>query len=302
MLLKNIIITVSYDENTVKRKKLHRKPGLINIWSARGLSLYGKVTIIKSLIVPKFVYVSSLLTTPRGVIQELNRLIFKFLWKGVDKVTRLSAINDYEKSGLKMIDLETMVKSLRLAWLKRIFSENDGTWKNFLHHALKCYGGSLLFHCNYHVKDLFSQFYTELLQWWAEFQDEFSVEKPWHNIILNNKDIRIDNKPIFYNTFFESRITHVTDLRFDLSITESNNIITKKMTKANILVWAGLRNAVPSDLLSKSKPNNHSFLTMPPSLNIENNVFDIPVKKSKDYYTKLISRKTKFSNSSVNVL
>ena len=62
-----------------------------------------------------------------GVIQELNWLIFKFLWKGIDKVTRLSAIKDYEKSGLKMIDLETMVKSLQLAWLKRIFSENDGT-------------------------------------------------------------------------------------------------------------------------------------------------------------------------------
>ena len=67
LLLKNIIITVSYDENTVTRKKLHRKPGLINIWSARGLSLYGKVTIIKSLFVPKFVYVSSLLTTPGGL-------------------------------------------------------------------------------------------------------------------------------------------------------------------------------------------------------------------------------------------
>ena len=175
----------------------------INIWSAGGLFLYGNVTIIKSLIVPKFVYVSSLLTTPRGVIQELNRLIFKFLWKGVDKVTRLSAINDYEKGGLKMIDLETMVKLPRLAWLKRIFSENDGTWKNYLHHALKCYGGSLLLHCNYNVKDLtiFSQFHTELLQWWAEFRDEFSAEKPWHNIIWNNKDIRIDNKPIFYDFF-----------------------------------------------------------------------------------------------------
>ena len=67
-------------------------------------------------------------------------LIFQFLWKGVDKVTRLSAIS--------------------------------------------------------------SQFYTsELLQWWADFRDEFSAEKPWHNIIWNNKGIRIDNKPIFYKTF-----------------------------------------------------------------------------------------------------
>jgi len=54
---------------------------LINIWSGRSLSLYGKVTIIKSLIVPKFVYVSSLLTTPKGVIQELNRLILNFYGK-----------------------------------------------------------------------------------------------------------------------------------------------------------------------------------------------------------------------------
>ena len=47
-------------------------------------------------------------------------MLFKFLWKGVDKVTRLSAINEYENGGLRMIDFETMVKSLRLTWLKRI--------------------------------------------------------------------------------------------------------------------------------------------------------------------------------------
>ena len=35
-----------------------------------------------------------------------------------------------------MIDLECMIKSLRLAWLKRMFSENEGTWKNYLRHLL----------------------------------------------------------------------------------------------------------------------------------------------------------------------
>ena len=87
----------------------------------------------------------------------------------------------------------------------------------------KVFDGLFLFHYSYNIKDLTisSQFYTELLQWWADFRDEFSVEKPWHNIIWNNKDIRIDNKPIFYKTFFESGITHVTDLRFDLNTTES---------------------------------------------------------------------------------
>ena len=65
-----------------------------------------------------------------------------------------------------MIDLETMVKSLRLSGLKTIFSEKSGTWKNYLRHQLKYVGGLFLFHCNYDIKDvgISSQFYSELLQ------------------------------------------------------------------------------------------------------------------------------------------
>ena len=52
------------------------------------------------------------------MVKQLNQLLFKFLWKGTDKVTQLSTTNDYGEGGLKMIDLESMVKALRLAWLK----------------------------------------------------------------------------------------------------------------------------------------------------------------------------------------
>ena len=178
--------------------------------------------MIKSLIIPKFVYIASLLTTPKGVIQELNRLIFKFLWKGVDKVTLLSTINDYQMSGLKIIDLETRVKSLRLSWLKRIFSENNGTWKNYLRHRLKYVGGLFLFHCNYDIKDVISsQFYSELLQWCSDFREDFSSEKLCQNMISNNKDIRVNDKPIFYKTFFNSGLIPASYLRINLDISES---------------------------------------------------------------------------------
>ena len=36
-----------------------------------------------------------------------------------------------------MIDIESMIKALRLAWLKRIFNNNDSTWKLYLIHVLK---------------------------------------------------------------------------------------------------------------------------------------------------------------------
>ena len=193
------------------------------------------MTVIKSLIIPKFVYIASLLPTPKDAIKELNQLLFKFLWKGVDKTTRLSVINEYEKGSLKLIDLETMITSSRLAWLKRIFGVNDGAWKDYIHHQLKCFGGLFLFHCNYNVKDhpSPSQFYAEMLQWWAEFRDEFSTEKYWHSITWNNKDVRISKAPVFYKTFFDSGIICVNDLRFDLNNLDSYNIISKQVGKVN---------------------------------------------------------------------
>ena len=100
-----------------------------------------------------------------------------------------------------------MVKSLRLTWLKRIFSENDGAWKSYIRQILEQYGGFFLCHCNYDVKDIpiRSQFYTELLQCWSEFRFEFDGGKKWQNIIWNNKDIRINNKSIFYKKLFRIR-------------------------------------------------------------------------------------------------
>ena len=149
-----------------------------------------------------------------------------------------------------MIHLETMVKSLRLSWLKRIFSENNGTWKNYLCHQLKYVGGLSLFHCNYDMKDVVisSQFYSELLQWWSDFREDFSSEKLYQNITWNNKDIHVNDKPIFYKTFFNSALVLVSDLRIDLDISESYNIIAKKIEKTNFLEWAGLRVALPPHL------------------------------------------------------
>ena len=64
----------------------------------------------------------------------------ELLWRGKDKTTRLSAINTLEEGGIKMIDIESMIKALRLAWSKRIFNNNDSSWKFYLIHLLKQLG------------------------------------------------------------------------------------------------------------------------------------------------------------------
>ena len=114
------------------------------------------------------------------MLKSLNQqLIFKFLWNGKDKIRRVSTINYYEEGGIKRVDVESMIQSLRLAWLKRIFSISAGTWKTYLPHLLKDSGGILFFSCNYDIKDLniSSQFYMALLHWWSKFRDDFAIEK-----------------------------------------------------------------------------------------------------------------------------
>ena len=96
--IKALGVYYSYDPKLLHEKNLIEKlDGIkkpIYIWSSRSISIYGKVTIIKSLIIPKFVYLVSLLPTPKIFIKELNQLLFKFQWKGVDKMTRLSVRNE----------------------------------------------------------------------------------------------------------------------------------------------------------------------------------------------------------------
>ena len=108
-----------------------------------------------------------------------------------------------------MIDLESMIKSLRLAWLKRIFEKNDGAWKSYLPVSLQHFGGLFLFYCNYDIKDhsIPSLFYSDLIRWWSEFRDGFDSGKEWQFILWNNK-----------------------------------------ISKTNFSIWAGLRHSMPSYL------------------------------------------------------
>ena len=64
-------------------------------------------------------------------------MIYKFLWKGPDKVTRLSVINTLENGGLNLTDLELHIKALRLSWIPRLLDEKAGPWISYLKYNLK---------------------------------------------------------------------------------------------------------------------------------------------------------------------
>ena len=93
----------------------------INNWTNRDLTPFGKIVVIKSLLLAKIVHILISLPTPSGkLIRKLNCLFFNFLWDNKpDKIKRSIAMKKLEKGGISMIDLSTFDKSLKLTWLRR---------------------------------------------------------------------------------------------------------------------------------------------------------------------------------------
>ena len=78
-------IYFSYNDELATEKifydKLVSLKKILNIWSSRDISIYGKINIVKTLALSKLTFVCSVLDTPDGFTEEVNKIIFKFIWK-----------------------------------------------------------------------------------------------------------------------------------------------------------------------------------------------------------------------------
>jgi hypothetical protein len=93
---------------------------VLNMWRQRKLSLKGKVTVINSLAASLLVYPCTTLDTPEHIIKETDKIFCEFLWNGkVNKIARNTVIKQIEQGGLKMTDMTSKIKSIKMTWVKR---------------------------------------------------------------------------------------------------------------------------------------------------------------------------------------
>ena len=97
------------------------------MWKWRGLTLLGRIQIVKSFIIPKVLSKAALIAVTEDLIKEINSLIYRFIWKGNGKIKRAALINDIEDGGLKMLDIHLTILAQRVMVLKRFANrENKG--------------------------------------------------------------------------------------------------------------------------------------------------------------------------------
>ena len=103
----------------------------INSWKYRFLTIYGKVTVIKNLCIPKINHIVAVI--PNFSIAHLKILESElkfFILDGnpnvVDETTRRMAIRD---GGFGIPNINSFWKAIRMSWLRRLIG-SEATWQN----------------------------------------------------------------------------------------------------------------------------------------------------------------------------
>ena len=204
--------------------KLEKMQRLLDSWRVRRLTLQGKIIIIKTLAIPKIVYTASFLPIPQNFIKNANRVLYNFLWKTTEKIKRTILINDYEKGGLKMIDLETHTMALKAAWIPRIFQNSHNVWSYLGKTYIEKATGGLIQQMNLCNKKQFPRletippFYQEVVIGYCKAnipEKIFSKSYLYSQTIWGNRQLICRDKCLFSQTFINSGYIYVKDILFD---------------------------------------------------------------------------------------
>ena len=82
---------------------------ILKQWNKRSLSPIGKITVIKTLVIPIFNLLFTSLPNPNVEIYEtINKTLYDFLWNKNPKIKKTVVIKKYIEGGLNMINLNAL--------------------------------------------------------------------------------------------------------------------------------------------------------------------------------------------------
>ena len=100
-----------------------------NNWKYRYLSPYGSICIAKTLLLSKISHLAIVLPNlSKKEIKTLEDKIYRFIWKGNDKVARSDAKLPEYKGGLNTPDLYSSWNSFKITWIRRLQKNQTTSW------------------------------------------------------------------------------------------------------------------------------------------------------------------------------
>ena len=198
-------------------------------WSRRKLTLFGKVTIIKTFGISQFIYVMKSIGLKKEILQKINRILFSFIWgkdfksgRTFEKIKRNILCREIEKGGLSMIDMIDLQNTFLLKWGFKLISQKNENWTGYPIALLKSVGGEKVFFCNIEEKQfkglekIKSGFWREVIQTWLQKNNtgkifDLKLLKFEENTIFNNINIKYKGKTLHMEEVAKKGIICVKD-------------------------------------------------------------------------------------------
>lgn len=248
-------MTDSEQYNLNFQPHLQRIKQICKAWANRDMSLKGKVTLIKSLIISLLQYPCSCTITPPRVFPEFKKIMVDFLWSGKrSKIAYALLIQDIDHGGLNLPDLLDRVSTSLISWIRNLWRHQDSPWAQVLKHHLHLTNVREVTLCktNLSTTGLLDQLplLKQIMNNWAEYH----IYEPWteqgvkQEYLWHNDFITVGGKTLNWQDWKDSGILSINDLwhatqpRF-LSDFEIRN---KFRVKCSFLQLLQLRSALPS--------------------------------------------------------
>ena len=174
-----------------------------------------KLIVLKSLIISKFIHIFLILPISESFVSKLNSEFFKFLWHNKPgKIKRTTVCSDTTIGGLKMVNIQCFIRSLKISWIRRIFGE-DCQWLTLFN---EIYGnaGNLFFEntwCNSLLQRMTNTFWMDVIKDWQIFCRK---QQTSNNIDILNSCLwynpQISREVLYFSTWFKNGIFLIGDI------------------------------------------------------------------------------------------
>ena len=154
---------------------------ILDNWSSRGPSLYGKVIMLNALIGSLYVYKMQVLPTlSDGYVKEIHDVKNNYMWKGGTGKCKSDIFRiPKEQGGLRLFDLKCKDKSLKIQWAKTCMLQPES---QVLANQASTYKGSYMWTANINTQDIQSifkkGFWRDVAMVWAKYSFYTPITKP----------------------------------------------------------------------------------------------------------------------------
>ena len=230
---------------------------MLDMWSKRNLSFFGRILVVNTLVSSLFVYKLTVIPLlPDAYVKRYDEMVKRFIWEGKQPKIRYDIVQGLKcNSGAGLINLRQKDKALKAQWAVKIMQNQN--LKNLAYTILSNKIGDDIWNIHLNPKDIncitiTDSYWKDVLYTWYNITWEpiHGRKQVLDQIIWFNSEFKINNQIICYKTWIEQGIMKVRDIIKDdgklIPIQEIHQRFTDSILFINLL---GIYDAIPKKWL-----------------------------------------------------